>query len=54
MRDEDDIQRVADRAASRINRAVESRSRDENLEYLRGVRDALDWVIEEDMEDDPI
>jgi hypothetical protein len=50
MRDEDDIQRVADKTSDRINRKD---TEFVHIEYLRGVLDALDWVLDEDMEDDP-
>lgn len=54
MRDEDEIQECADAAAAKVNRAVERKANDVNLEYLRGVRDGLDWALGEDSEDYPV
>lgn len=50
MRDEDEIQNMADRAATLVRVAAEPAKTD----YLRGVEAALDWVLDEDMEDDPL
>lgn len=45
MRDESEIQDVADRAATLVRVAAEAAKTD----YLRGVEAALDWVIDETM-----
>lgn len=50
MRDEDDIQAMADKA---VNKLKTPRERAENF-YVEGVRDALDWVLDEDSEEDPL
>lgn len=63
MRDEDEIQKMADDAAhiltgdesQRVNETtIEYGGEIYDIEHLRGIRDALDWVLDEDMEDDPL
>lgn len=46
MRDEDEIQRLMDCAADELA-DTENEPRHAR-EYLRGVRDALDWALDED------
>lgn len=46
MRNEEEVQEMADKAAT-VRRV-------DPTDYLRGVEAALDWVLDEDMEDDPV
>ena len=48
MRDEDEIQAIADKASSALNDPEFPATK----EFLRGVRDALDWVLDEDSDDE--
>lgn len=50
MRDEDEIQDVADRAAMLVRVAAEPAKTD----YLRGVEAALDWVLDESIDEEPV
>lgn len=63
MRDEDDVQQLADRVSGIINNGkryeggtveVKGDSRIYNLERLRGLLDALDWVLDEDLDEEPL
>lgn len=48
MRDEDEIQELADKAATAVNQG----SIYPAMTYEEGVRAALDWVLDEDIPDD--
>jgi len=50
MRDESEVQDMADKAATLVRVAAVPAKTD----YLRGVEAALDWVLDEDMEDGPV
>lgn len=64
MRDEDEIQEMADTAASILNngrlddphdkQTIIFEDKAHDVEYLRGIRDALDWALDEDIEDAPL
>ena len=57
MRDEDEIQKTADKASdgiADINTRPVVEEASYRREYLRGVLDALDWVLDEDMDEAPI
>jgi hypothetical protein len=47
MRDEDEIQEMADKAADKLKKPDPDRA---NNYYIEGLRDALDWVLDEDAE----
>lgn len=51
MRDEDEIQNMADRAVDKLKKPDPDRA---NNYYFEGIRDALEWVLDEDMEDEPV
>lgn len=61
MRTEEEIQAMADKASSTIANGkpvhpgvLEYKGKIYDLGELRGVRDALDWALDEDVEDDPV
>lgn len=64
MRGEDEIQKMADRAASIISAGtldvldkttlIAADGSAHEVERLRGIRDALDWVLDEDAKDELI
>jgi hypothetical protein len=64
MRDEDEVQKVADKVSSLINNGrldhldkttlITPDGKPYEVERLRGLLDALDWVLDEDMEDIPL
>lgn len=57
MRDEDDIQNMADKAAdeiAKINDGEITPSLAYRRERLRAILDALDWALDENIEDDPV
>lgn len=64
MRDEDEIQGMADKVSSTISSGrldrmdkttlIDAGGRPHEVERLRGILDALDWVLDEDMESAPL
>lgn len=48
MRDEDEVQKMADKAASAANRPTVGYT----MTYEQGVAAALDWVLDESIPDD--
>lgn len=63
MRDEDDVQQLADRVSGIITNGkkyndgsleVKGDSRIYGTERLRGILDALDWVLDEDIDEEPL
>lgn len=53
MRDEDEIQKMADRANDYANRKrVKATGPDVPIQFAEGVAAALDWVLDEDSDDE--
>ena len=51
MRDEDEVQMIADRITDTLNSPTQTGESGYTREYLRGLQAALEWVIDEDAED---
>lgn len=64
IRDEDEVQAMADKVSDTISGGkidhldktvlIAADGKPHDVERLRGILEALDWVLDEDMEDPPL